>query len=569
MIIRRILLSFAVLVLSAAVVFGAHQLLSPKEPGLAGMMPDGALFYLESPDFKALLSDWNNSPQKQTWLKSDNYAVFSQARLFGRLAQAQTEFAAAAGIPPDMQMVTEVAGKESAFAWYDIGKLEFLYISRLPSGTFSQSALWQARSKFDARQSGNATFYVRIDPETQRTVAFASISDWVVLGTREDLVANALALIGGGQGRNLHDESWYADSTAAASAPGDLRMVLNLEKLVPSPYFRSYWIQQNITEMKQYRAAVSDLHRSQAAYKEERVLLRKTAGETAPVTTDISELAAAVPANIGFYKALAAPTPQQTIDILKDKLLDPRTHFETNYRYAPTAPALDQSIGQASDFETRIDQAPSEPKSVDVWQPLLSIVTAAHVNGLLLCQSSVLQKSDLFALFPSAVVLSAENNWDIEQLKSTLSSAMDPQLSTLRLGLGWRDQDGYSEIDGLLHLALQVQGKYLILANDPTLLRAIQNQLNQKPASSQAAVYASSFNHAAESDNFRRITTFIDRAGMRGSSDSNDPNEPRQPAFFSGNVAGFSQTFSGMVSESIIVRNTGPSVTQTVTYQWQ
>ena len=570
MITRRILVSVFVLLMSVAVVFGAHQLLTPKQPSVAGMMPDGALFYLESPDFHTLLSDWNNSPQKQAWLKSDNYAVFSQSRLFGRLSQAQTEFASAAGTPPDMQLVAQIAGKETAFAWYDIGKLEFLYISRLPSSVFNESALWQSRSKFDARQSGSATFYVRTDPETQRTVAFASIGDWVVLGTREDLVANAVALIGGGQGRTLRDESWYADSVAAASAPGELRMVLNLEKLVPSPYFRSYWIQQNITEMKQYRAAISDLHRNQSAYREERVLLRKNASESAPVTADISQLAAVVPGNTGFYKALAAPTPQQTVNILKDKLLDSSAQPETNNRYAPVVPVMDQTIGQAPDFESRIDQAPPEPKNVDLWQPLLSIVTTARVDGLLLCQSSALQSGDIFARFSSAVVLSTENNWNGEQIKSTLSAALDLQLSTSHLGLGWRDRKGYSELDGVLHLVIQAQGKYLILANDPALLLAIQNQLNHKPVAAGPAVYASGFNHTQESSNFHRISTFIDRAGMRGGfSDSNDPNVPRQPAFFSGNIASFSQVFSGIVSESMVVHNAGNNVTQTVTYQWR
>jgi hypothetical protein len=45
-------------------------------------------------------------------------------------------------------------------------------------------------------------------------------------------------------------------------------MVLNLEKIVPSPYFRSYWVQRNVTEMKQYSSAVSDLYRSSQSYRE-------------------------------------------------------------------------------------------------------------------------------------------------------------------------------------------------------------------------------------------------------------------------------------------------------------
>jgi hypothetical protein len=567
---RRIFVFVPIITVSVAVVFAAHQMLAPKESTLAGMMPEGALFYLESPDFHALLSDWSISPEKQAWLKSDNYAVFSQSRLFGRLSQAQTEFATAVGLPPDMQFVAQVAGKESAFAWYDIGKLEFLYITHLPSASFSQGELWQSRSKFESRQSGQTTFYVRTDPQSQRAVAFASVDDWVVLGTREDLVANALALIGSPQSHTLRDEPWYADSVAAAKAPGDLRMVLNLEKLVPSPYFRSYWIQQNITEMKQYRAAISDLYRSKQVYREERVLLRKASPDNAPITADISQLAAAAPVSLGFYKAIAAPTPRQTIDMLKDKLLDPRPHSEASNQYAPGVPMTDQTAGQASDLDTRIDQAPPEPENVDVWQPLQSVLAAAQVDGILVCDSSALPDGEAFAHIYSAVVLTAENNWDIEQLKAALSSALESQISTSRLGLSWKDQSGYSELDGLLNLVLQVHGKYLFLSNDPALLLALQNQLNHKPSPSAPAIYASGFNHQQESANFRRIGTFIDRAGMRGRSAlSDDPNEPRQPAFFSGNAASFSEVFSGVASESMVVRNAGQNVTQTVTYQWR
>jgi len=45
-------------------------------------------------------------------------------------------------------------------------------------------------------------------------------------------------------------------------------MVLNLEELVPNGYFRTYWVQQNITSLKQYSASVSDLFRSGQQYRE-------------------------------------------------------------------------------------------------------------------------------------------------------------------------------------------------------------------------------------------------------------------------------------------------------------
>ena len=211
---------------------------------------------------------------------------------------------------------------------------------------------------------------------------------------------------------------------------------------------------------------------------------------------------------------------------------------------------------------------------MDIWEPLRSLLGVAQLNGLLELESSSVQTDGVFTQFHSAIVLSADHDWNIEQLKSTLSSALEPQLTTSRLGLGWTNRNGYAEFDGLLPLLVLVQGKYLILANDPVMLLAVQTNLSEKRASAEPYIYASGFNHAQESDNFRRISTLVDRANMRGKSgntdDTTDTNEPGQtPPFFSGNLASLSRVFSGVVSESLVARKTATTVTQTVTYQWR
>ena len=269
----------AILLLMSIVCIGASwaafQTLTPEVPALSRYVPEGSLLYLQAKNFAALLSDWNASPEKASWVKSANYEVYSRSRLFLRLQGASEQFAAAAGLPPDMNFLTQVAGKQSALALYDVGKLEFLYITKLPSDSSMQSTLWQTRAKFEPRSAAGIAFYVRRDPESQREVAFAVNGDYLLLATREELLAGALQLMAGGKDHTIEAEPWWAQSVAAGGPVGDLRMVLNLEKIVPSPYFRSYWIQHNSTDMKQYSAAVSDLFRSGKEYREERVLLKK------------------------------------------------------------------------------------------------------------------------------------------------------------------------------------------------------------------------------------------------------------------------------------------------------
>ena len=105
---------FAVITVLIAVFFWAVA--QPAAPGIDAYIPAGALLYIESRNFSSLLADWNASPEKALWLQSANYQVFSRSRLLLRLKQAQDEFAAAAGVPPDFALLQAVAGTQSALA---------------------------------------------------------------------------------------------------------------------------------------------------------------------------------------------------------------------------------------------------------------------------------------------------------------------------------------------------------------------------------------------------------------------------------------------------------------------
>jgi len=252
---------------------------APQAPsaGLAAYMPPGSLLYIEAPNFATLVHDWENSREKQQWLASDNYQAFSRSRLFLRLQDAQQQFATAAGAPPDMALLDSLAGEQSALALYDIGNLEFLYITRMPSARAMQNVLWTSREKFEPRKAADISYYVRTEPEKNRLVAFATSGDYLLLATREDLMAGALALLSGKSPPTLQDEDWYKSAISVAGPVGDLRMVLNVPLLVKSPHFRSYWIQRNTADLKSYSAEVADIRRSPTEIREDRVLLKANA----------------------------------------------------------------------------------------------------------------------------------------------------------------------------------------------------------------------------------------------------------------------------------------------------
>jgi hypothetical protein len=359
--------ALALLLLTASVAV-AYKIRAMQEThttaSLTEYVPPDALLTIESPDFGSLLQKWRGSSESKKWLASDDNSVFQNSRLFGRLGDAQTSFAAAAGVPAGVDLLKQVAGKESVFAWYDIGKLEFLYITRMPAGQADQSELFQARASFQRRHAGNADFYIRTSGADYSTVAFARVAgptgDLVLLATREDLMANALKLIAAGpSGDSIGDEPWFREVSSAmpVEKPGPaLHMVLNLERIAVDPHFRSYWIQRNITWTQQFRAAASDLYIGSKEFREERVLLPKSTA-AAPAMLNLGPLAALAPPSSGVYRVVATQDPAVAVGAIREKLLGSHAAASGDSKTAPDPGLEAPQTGAASDLETRIDVA--------------------------------------------------------------------------------------------------------------------------------------------------------------------------------------------------------------------
>jgi hypothetical protein len=601
-----------IVIFSAAfLAIAASRQIAPTAPSpLPGFMPRGALLYLEAKDFPGLLAGWSASPEKQQWLTSDDYEVFSRSRLFLRLGEAQKEFAAAAGIPPDMSFVTQAAGGQSALALYDIGNLEFLYISRVSSTGAMQSALWQARPKFESRSVAGSTFYVHTDALSGRTVAFAVTNDYLLLATREDLIASSLQLMAGGAGPRLTGEDWYTQSVAAAGAPGDLRMILNMEKITPSPYFRSYWAQPNAKELRGYSAAISDVHLDSSQYREDRVLLPKPADSASAASASsaaaqpadavaasiasstggaqaVADLVRLVPGDAAVYRASADPTTDASLDLLRTKILSPSTSDAPASKNAPAVNLTGGEVGGAGDLETRIDQPPSARRvPTDPSSVLRAVLASANVQAILSFDSagpasgtaSNIPSEVPFVEIHSAVVLRAAGNWDPAVIRAALARAVEQSTTTQGLGTAWKESGDasavaltgpagqYFELDGLLPIRVAVRGNLLMVANNPDDIAAVLAQVASRTTAAPAS-FVSGVRLAAAQPGFLRLTSALDR-GNPGSSDDSAGSDG-EPPFFSANLGSLGRVFSGVDSESVEVHTLPGKTLETVTYNWK
>lgn len=568
---KQILIFVLIAAISVGLGWAAYQAAATPEVAhdapLSRYIPSGAVLYLQAKDCAALLAGWNGSQQKQLWLGSSNYETFSRSRLLLRLKDAGKQFATAAGLPPDMNFLSQVAGSESALALYDIGKLQFVYITRLPSANAAQNQLWQTRAKFETRRAGGTMFYLRRDPESQREVEFAVSEDYLLLTTREDLMASALQLIAGGKDSTIESEPWFAQSVAAAGPVGDLRMVLNLGKIVPSPYFRSYWVQQNITDMKSYAAAISDLFRAGTEYREERVLLKRAAdtGSRNDQGDAVADLVRLVPEGVGLYEARPCASVDPCFDLLETKLLAPHTGPAPPEQVAPTVQLSSGETGASSDLETRIDQAPAQHVGEAKGSVALkNLLQRSQVKAALHVQSTERDNAGVFVRIHSAVAMAGSSDWEEAAARDALAGFIRPSMTASQLGVTWKQTSGYYQLDGLHPFMAAVRGRYLIVADDPALIGSLLANLNRKPIL-KPAMFVAEFDHKRERDNFARLTTVVDRPDL---SLSGIPGTQRQPQFLSENIASLSATLAGVSSEKIVVRDVGDKVLQTVTYEW-
>jgi hypothetical protein len=579
----------------AAISYQAHRAVSgPKS--LTAYVPQDALVTIESPDFAALLHQWTNSPQSAAWMKSANYSVFQNSRLYSRLGDAQTTYATAAGFPASAEFLNQIAGKQSTFAWYDISMLEFVYITRMPAAQANQTALLQSRAKFERRHAGNSDFYIRSGTKAYTTIAFAQVSspsgDLLILATREDLIANALKLIAGDTTIGpVTSEPWFHDAEAALPAeksPPALHMVINLDRSAEDSHFVSYWIQQNITWTRQFRSAVSDLYLESAQFREERALLPKSLDATAQA--DVTALAALAPPESGVFRAQSTTEPADAVEAIQTKLLGASPAAAPDPRYAPD-PTLDTpQSGSTNDLELRIDALPPVTASASAEALTRALTTSGFDALMTLTSASALQEeSGIWVPIHSAVVLHSATPLTQQTVSAALQQLLRGQLTASELGIEFRPSAANPQIyaiTGPRPLFFATRDNLTLLADDqPLLLQILANAAKPTPKSSKSATVIAAFNHSTQAAPYARLSSLIDgtnhpaipganptKPRPANSSVSADvtTDEPSSPAFFSQNIESISATFAALRSERFTQRP-GPanSLHQTVLYQWQ
>jgi hypothetical protein len=559
---KKTLLRLAPLPIAGASLWWALAQQAPAP--LPSLFPAGALLYLETKDANSLVRDWDASTEKTAWLQSANYNSFSRSHLFLRLADAQTEFEQAAGLPPNYALLSSIAGGESAIALYNIGTLDFLYITRLPSARALNTDLWKARASFETRRAGNTPYYVKTEKTTNRTATFAYVGDLLLLSTREDAISGALELIARVNRPSIASEIWFQNATQAASAGDhDLRLVYNMDRLAPTPHFRSYWVQRNVPALREFSSGLADLERARNEIRERRVMLRSNPTPDASAAEPrAGQLLALAPEDAGLYRLTARPSSAQALHWIEEKLFSAANIAAPRSKEAPGAVSSDE-VGNEGDLEIRIDEAPlSDSRSSQAFETLRAMLDGTPLDAMLEISSTGVAQDQVYVDQHAAVVFLSSTNWDANGVRNALTASATGLWTAAGLGAGWRaGANGAQELDGLGHLAFLADGQRLIIGDSTTLVNAIA-QRRTRPAVA-GAIYEASWRHSRELANFTRMFQLIDFPQIRPSQDGQDA----EPMFFSGNLASIGNVFARVDSATITVHDVGTMLRENVIYR--
>jgi hypothetical protein len=501
---------------------------------LSTLLPSGAIFYLEAKDFHQLLTQWNSSEEKRRWLKSNNATVLSQSRLLQRLMQAQTQFATVARLPVQMSLVNELAGGQSAFAFYEFSTVHFVYVTRMDGARLDQSSLWKSRSSYQTRDVAGIPFYVKTetDGRDSYTVAFASHDGWLVVATEPTLMARTLALLAGQPAASVSAESWFEDTVKQIPEHGELRLVYNLTALRRSPQFRTYWIQRNNTELGEFTSGSADLFEKSDGFEERRVMLRATAVEAKTDTSGLTDVLAHVPQWATLYRAWASPSRAVVQSVLQQVIMSETAGAPDMNRNAPEVSTNAGTVGSESDLETRIDEPAFQRSSGNNIDVVTDAVMAMEPRALLHSQVTQLTADQVF-VFPESEVALAFAKPD----RNSLDKALQSSVSIVKTGS--LDPLRVSEDKGVIVLSR--------LAAQPAV---------KGPSVTSGESYLAGYEHGAEWPRYKRLFGVLDHANANA------------PAFFGSNLRSLGDSLYRLRHVSVTTEEESAVTRETVDYQF-
>ncbi|MEW6732619.1 MAG: hypothetical protein AB1489_14920 [Acidobacteriota bacterium] len=241
----------------------------------AQVLPKGAIVYVQSRNLGTQLRAWYNSGAHKRYYQSASFQAFTNSRLALKFRERLDEFEQAVGAPLDETGFLNAVGGQSAIALYDIGALQFVFITELPASRAASASLLQLASQLESRKHGNTVYYIKVLKselgEEDRTFAFALQGNRALMATSEDLMKRTLQNITDRKSSDRLVETIVATATNAKGfVAHDITLWLDQVALNQNRYFKAYWIHDNVSQLATISQGLIDLEIGAESFRERR-----------------------------------------------------------------------------------------------------------------------------------------------------------------------------------------------------------------------------------------------------------------------------------------------------------
>jgi hypothetical protein len=552
MIRRWVMVGIAILSLGAGLWLLLGQ--AGGSAGLAGWLPGGAVMAVESPDFGRLVRDWEGSGERKVWLESGNYGELVRSRL-GLKLQEWSEAYREAGVEPELGWLRAAAGSETVLGVYGLGGMEFVYVTKLGAAAGAQLGWVKAKAGFVERRANGQAYYVRAGTNGKGTAAFALVGDYLVAGTRTDLVEGVLARREG-RGEGVSGEGWFVRARGIWG-DAELRARMNLGALASDPRFRAYWILRNGKELREYQAAVVEARRRDGVIEERREMWRASGGQSSGGQSSGGQSsggqAAGGPGGLialagddsGLVKVWSKPGADRVASWIA-AMLDPRQ--------APVE-AVDREAGDSvQELEFLVDARPAQLDSVRVQMPALKAAVGEPEAAMLVMST----RSGDWVGMRRAVVFRRAGVTQESLTKAVQESAAEV-FGAPAGALTWERKGPVSVWKAWKGVAVAALGDVAIVGNDEGLVAAIAGR--RTGVAEAGVVYEARVAVGRERGAFARLMRAVDHPVV-----GDVPVSERSPMLFSENLAGLLEAF-GSLEEVRVKAREGASRVEEVEYR--
>jgi len=506
--------ALAVVALAAVLAYAARTRGGRGPFELADDCPRGALVYAQVSDLPALLGLWEGSELKARYLASTNYKQFRNGHLALKLVERANEFADALGLSLDAAMLAEVSEKKAAFAVYDIGKLEFVFVARVSEEKAMAARFFKGAGNAGETELPDGTVFYSADVEADRgrqrqKVLYAFVKGRFVLATSEALMLRALANVNNkSRADRLSDEPSFK-ALSRGLTPHLAAVWVDQTRLNADYYFRHYWAMADAARLKKIRAGLFDFEMREGSWIERReYLVEKGGGGDGLAARDLEALGASVPREAAYARLRALPEGAAGASALvRDTILDrvqeagagvgyggeglhdgfdPMTESESGYEWGDGYWYLDSDYDVAIDDPDEEDEASgltARDSDARALSGLEAALARARPTQAAVAESPVTHDGPLFVEFRRLAVLRLEDPGGLDRraFESAVASTVAGRLTVSPDGAGLRWSDAGEGARGRRELVLPMlgrklcyalRGRELFVSNDAALLDA-------------------------------------------------------------------------------------------------